>query len=466
MIEHIILANLIENEEYSRKTLPFLKDEYFKNQPDKLAFQLIDNYVKVYNALPTKEALYIELQNKTGISQDTFEKTTELIFELNADVNTKQEWLLEQSEKFCQDAAVYNAVFEAISILDGKTEKLTKGAIPELLQNALAVSFDTTIGHNFLEDWERRYELYHTKEAKIAFDLEFFNIITKGGVSRKTLNVILAGTGVGKTLAMCHFAASHLSQGYNVLYITMEMAEERIAERIDANLLDLRIDELSSIDKTSYQSRILKLREKTQGKLVIKEYPTSSASSSNFKHLLNELKLKKNFIPDIIYIDYINICCSSRVKYSVNINSYTYIKSIAEELRGLAVEFDVPIITATQTTRSGYTNTDVGLEDTSESFGLPATADLMFALIVTEELQELNQIMVKQLKNRYNDPTYKRKFVIGVDRSKMRLYDVEQNAQDDLLIEDTPIMDETEFGIRYDEDIKAISKYDRFNGII
>lgn len=465
MIEQLILANLIENEEYSRKTLPFLKQDYFKNQPDKLTFNLIDDYVRKYNAIPTKEALYIELQNKTGLSQDTFDKTTDLIFGLSADVNTKIEWLIEQSEKFCQDAAVYNAVFDAISILDGKNDKLSKGSIPDLLQKALAVSFDTTIGHNFLDDWEHRYALYHTKEKKIAFDLEEFNKITKGGVSRKTLNVILAGTGVGKTLAMCHFAASHLSQGYNVLYITMEMAEERIAERIDANLLDLRIDELAVVPKETYESRILKLKEKTQGKLVIKEYPTSSASSANFKHLLNELKLKKNFVPDVIYIDYINICCSSRVKYSVNVNSYTYIKAIAEELRGLAVEFDVPIITATQTTRSGYTNTDVGLEDTSESFGLPATADLMFALIVTEELQELNQIMVKQLKNRYNDPTYRRKFVIGVDRSKMRLYDVEQIAQEDLLIEDKPIMDETEFGIRYEDDVKPISKYDKFNGI-
>jgi replicative DNA helicase len=432
-IEQIVLSNLLFNEEYSRKVIPFLKDEYFTDYIDKTIFNLIDEYVKTYNSFPSKEALAIELSNKDNLNEDSFKKCKEFLVELNQDPNTKNDWLLDQTEKFCQDKAIYNAIMSSIQILDDKTGKTTKGGIPQILTDALAISFDTHIGHDFLEDAESRYEFYHAKEVKLPFDLEYFNKITRGGLPKKTLNIALAGTGVGKSLFMCHCAAANLTEGRNVLYITLEMAEERIAERIDANLLDIPVDELKTIPKEMYTNKLARVNKKTNGKLIIKEYPTACAGSANFRHLLNELKIKKNFKPDIIYIDYLNICTSSRIRHGANVNSYTLIKAIAEELRGLAVEFDVPIVSATQTTRSGYSSSDVGLEDTSESFGLPATADFMFALIATEELTELGQIMVKQLKNRYNDPGTNRRFVLGVDRSKMRLYDVEQSAQDDIL---------------------------------
>jgi predicted ATP-dependent serine protease len=343
------------------------------------------------------------------------------------------DWLLNQTEKFCQEKSVYNAIMESISILDDKTGKKTKGAIPDILSNALAVSFDSHIGHDFIENYEERFDFYHRKEVRVEFDLDYFNEITRGGLPRKTLNIVISGTGVGKTLCMCHFASANLSAGLNVLYITMEMSEEKIAERIDANLLDISLENLSTLPKESYDKKMKRLKEKTKGKLIIKEYPTACAGSGNFRHLLNELKIKKSFVPDIIYIDYLNICLSSRIKQGNGINSYTYIKAIAEELRGLAVEYNVPIVSATQTTRSGYSNSDLGLEDTSESFGLPATADFMFALISTEELESLNQIMVKQLKNRYSDPSSNRRFVVGIDRSKMRLYNAEDNAQEDIV---------------------------------
>jgi len=432
-IEQVIFSNIIKNEEYGRKVIPFLKEEYFSNQEDKVVFKLIDGYVKKYNSFPTIEAMVIDLSNMEGVSENTFKASVNVIESVKNTDDSQIEWLLDQTEKFCQEKAVYNAIMHSIQILDDKTGKTSKGAIPQVLSDALGVSFDTHIGHDFIEDSESRYEFYHTKEERIPFDLEYFNKITQGGMPKKTLNIALAGTGVGKSLFMCHCAAGNMSAGLNVLYITLEMAEERIAERIDANLLDIPLDELKTIPKEMYDRKMDRINKKTTGKLIIKEYPTACAGSANFRHLLNELKLKKNFKPDIIYIDYLNICMSSRIKNGANVNSYTLVKAIAEELRGLAVEFDVPIVSATQTTRSGYSSSDVGLEDTSESFGLPATADFMFALISTEELQDLGQIMVKQLKNRYNDPGYIRRFVLGVDRAKMRLYDVEQDAQDDIL---------------------------------
>ena len=445
MIEKVILANLALNEEFARKVVPFLKPEYFHDSVDRAVFDVIDSYSKKYNKFPSKEALGIELSRRDNLSEDTFKSCTEFVEGMELD-DTDFDWLVDQSEKFCQDKAIYNAIMKSIQVLDDKTGKLSKGSIPALLSDALAVSFDTHIGHDFIGDASARYDFYHTKEVKIPFDLDLFNRITKGGLSRKTLNVILAGTGVGKSLCMCHMAANNLTDGKNVLYITLEMAEERIAERIDANLLDTPLDELELLPKESYEAKMERLRTKCKGRLIIKEYPTSQASSSNFRHLIQELKIKKNFVPDIIYIDYLNICASARIKHGANVNSYTYIKAIAEELRGLAVENDVPIVSATQTTRSGYTSSDVGLEDTSESFGLPATADFMFAVIRTEELDELNQVLVKQLKNRYSDVGANRRFVIGIDRSKMRLYDCEQSAQDDIL--DGPVMDKTEFGKR------------------
>jgi archaellum biogenesis ATPase FlaH len=432
MIEKQILSKLVFDDDYMRKCLPFLKEEYFSSKIDKEFFNLVIEFVKKYNNNPTVAALQVEIENLTGISDDDYKDLKHTLDNLH-DVSVEKQWLLDQTEKFCQDKALYNAIMSSILILDGKDKKQDKGNIPTLLTEALAVSFDSHIGHDFLDDYNERYDFYHRKEARIPFDLDYFNNITKGGLPNKTLNVALAGTGVGKSLFMCHCAASNLSAGYNVLYITLEMAEEKIAERIDANLLNVQVDELAILPKDAYEKKINRVREKTTGKLVIKEYPTASAGANHFRHLLNELNLKKNFVPNIIYIDYLNICISSRLKYGSNINSYTYVKSIAEELRGLAVEFNVPIVSATQTTRSGYTNTDIGLEDTSESFGLPATADLMFALISSEELEDLNQLMVKQLKNRYSDPTSYRKFVIGVDRSKMRLYNVEQSAQEDII---------------------------------
>ena len=445
MIEKVILANLALNEEFARKVVPFLKPEYFHDSVDRAVFDVIDSYSKKYNKFPSKEALGIELSRRDNLSEDAFKACTEFVEGMELD-DTDFDWLVDQSEKFCQDKAIYNAIMKSIQVIDDKTGKLSKGSIPALLSDALSVSFDTHIGHDFIGDASARYDFYHTKEVKIPFDLDLFNRITKGGLSRKTLNVILAGTGVGKSLCMCHMAANNLTDGKNVLYITLEMAEERIAERIDANLLDTPLDELELLPKESYEAKMERLRTKCKGRLIIKEYPTSQASSSNFRHLIQELKIKKNFVPDIIYIDYLNICASARIKHGANVNSYTYIKAIAEELRGLAVENDVPIVSATQTTRSGYTSSDVGLEDTSESFGLPATADFMFAVIRTEELDELNQVLVKQLKNRYSDVGTNRRFVIGIDRSKMRLYDCEQSAQDDIL--DGPVMDKTEFGKR------------------
>jgi archaellum biogenesis ATPase FlaH len=450
-IEKTIFSNLLFNEEYARKAIPFLKEEYFQSYEDKILFKLIDEYVGKYNSFPSREALVIDLTNKDGLNEEAFKTARASIETFQKDEDTKLDWLLDQTEKFCQEKAVYNAIMASIQILDDKTGKTSKGAIPQILSDALGVSFDTHIGHDFLEDADARYEFYHTKEVRVPFDLEYFNKITQGGLPKKTLNIVLAGTGVGKSLFMCHCAAANLSAGNNVLYITMEMAEERIAERIDANLLDVSLDDLKVLPKDVYDKKVAKVKNKTTGKLIVKEYPTACAGSANFRHLLNELKIKKNFVPEVIYIDYLNICMSSRIKHGANVNSYTLIKAIAEELRGLAVEYNVPIISATQTTRSGYSNSDLGLEDTSESFGLPATADFMFGLSTSEKLEEVNQIMVKQLKNRYNDPGFIRRFVLGVDRSKMRLYDVEQSAQDDILDgpnkkhEDKSVFDNSKF---------------------
>jgi archaellum biogenesis ATPase FlaH len=446
------------NNDYNRKVIPFLKSEYFNDHNEKVVFDLIDEYVKKYNSFPSTEALAIDLSNKEGLNEETFKISKEVIVSLEHDSNTKLDWLLDQTEKFCQDKALYLAIMRSIRIMDEKNGPISKGSIPQVLTDALAVSFDTHIGHDFLADSDERYEFYHRKEKRVPFDLDYFNAITNGGLPNKTLNIALAGTGVGKSLFMCHCAAANLSRGLNVLYITLEMAEERIAERIDANLLDIAVDELESLPKQTYDNKIEKLKQKTTGKLIVKEYPTACAGSANFRHLLNELKIKKNFIPDIIYIDYLNICLSSRIKHGANVNSYTLVKAIAEELRGLAVEHNVPIISATQTTRSGYSNSDVGLEDTSESFGLPATADFMFALISSEELESLGQIMVKQLKNRYSDPGSNRRFVLGIDRSKMRLYNVEQSAQD---LHDGPVMDRTKFGEEDNERSKPKSKFDK-----
>ena len=432
-----------------RKVLPFIKPDYFQGVYRTL-FKEAGKYVAKYNKLPTSETLIIELQESSNISNEQFQMSVDIIPQLFTNEEIDHDWLLDSTEKWCQDRAIHNAIMESISIIDGKHDKLTKGALPDLLSKALGVAFDTNVGHDYVENAEERYEFYHTEEDRIPFDLEFFNKITKGGVPNKTLNIALAGTGVGKSLFMCHVAASALVDGKNVLYITMEMAEERIAERIDANLLNIQIDQLETMPKDMFTTKVADLARKTTGKLIVKEYPTGSAHSGHFRGLLNELKLKRRFEPDIIFVDYLNICASSRTKaMGGSINSYTYIKAIAEELRGLAVEFELPIFSATQTTRSGYSNTDIGLEDTSESFGLPATADLMFALISTEELEREGQIMVKQLKNRYNDPTKNKRFVIGVDRSKMRLFDVDENDQ--TLTDDTPVFDNTDTGKRFED---------------
>ena len=430
-LEQAILKNLIYNEDYLRKVLPFIKTDYFSDRTERTLFDEITSFTETYNNPPTIEALSIAVKEKTNLSDDEVQRCESYLTEIEANRQEKAEvqWLIDKTEKFCQEKAIYNAVLGAISILDGKDKSNDKGAIPSILSDALAVSFDTTVGHDYLENSDERYEFYHRKEERIPFDLEYFNKITKGGLPAKTLNIALAGTGVGKSLFMCHVAAGAMVQGKNVLYITLEMAEEKIAERIDANLLNVTLDDLMDLPKDMYDKKVARVREKTTGKLIIKEYPTASASVAHFRTLLNELNLKRSFIPDIIFVDYLNICCSSRIKAGANINSYTYVKSIAEELRGLAVEYNVPIVSATQTTRSGFTSSDPGLEDTSESFGLPATADLMFALISSEELEELGQIMVKQLKNRYNDPTHYKRFSIGVDRAKMKLFDIEQSAQ-------------------------------------
>jgi len=426
-IENTILASLFFKEEYTRKVLPFIKEEYFGNRVEQLLFGEVFKFVEKYNNLPTKDAILIELNSRRDINEEELQHLKDYIVAVE-NTDSDEQWLLETTEKFCKDRAVHNAVLSGIKILDNKDKKQTPEAIPHILSEALAVSFDKSVGHDYIEDAEARFKFYHTKEKRYQFDLDYMNRITKGGVPSKTLNIALAGTGVGKSLFMCHVASSYLLQGLNVLYITLEMAEERIAERIDANLLDVTMEDLHDMPKQLYDGKIKKLREKTQGQLIVKEYPTASAHSGHFKSLINELALKKSFRPDVIFIDYLNICASSRFKGG-NISSYFYIKAIAEELRGLAVEQNVPIFSATQTTRTGFVSTDIGLEDTSESFGLPATADFMFALMSNEELEQLGQMKVKQLKNRYNDPSVNRAFIIGVDRAKMRLYDVQQSSQ-------------------------------------
>ena len=447
-IEQTILRNLFTDEGYMRKVLPFIKPDYFQGIY-KTLFKEAGKYVGKYNNLPTAETLVVEL-NESNMSQEQYQMAIDIIPQLFAEEKIDKDWLIDSTEKWCQDRAIYNAIMESINIIDGKHDTLTKNALPDLLQKALGVAFDTNVGHDYVENAEQRFDFYHKEEDRLPFDLEYFNKITKGGVPNKTLNICLAGTGVGKSLFMCHLAASALTEGKNVLYITLEMAEERIAERIDANLLNVPIDQLGNLSKDMFTKKVSDLSRKTAGKLIIKEYPTGSAHAGHFRALLNELKLKRQFEPDVIFIDYLNICASSRMKgMGGAINSYNYIKAIAEELRGLAVEFDVPLFSATQTTRSGYSNSDVGLEDTSESFGLPATADLMFALISTEELEGLGQMMVKQLKNRYNDPTFNKRFVIGVDRGKMRLYDVDETEQE--LTDDTPVFDKSTMSDRFKE---------------
>ena len=447
-LEQTILRNLLTDEQYMRKVLPFVKPDYFQGIY-KTLFKEAGKYVGKYNKLPTAESLGIEL-SEANMSAEQFQMAVDIIPQLFASEKIDKDWLLDTTEKWCQDRAIYNAIMESITIIDGKHDSLTKNALPDLLQKALGVAFDTNVGHDYVENAEERFDFYHQEEDRIPFDLEYFNKITKGGVPNKTLNICLAGTGVGKSLFMCHLAASALAEGRNVLYISLEMAEERIAERIDANLLNVPIDQLENLSKDMFTQKVSNLAKKTNGKLIIKEYPTGSAHAGHFRALLNELKLKKQFEPDVIFIDYLNICASSRMKgMGGAINSYNYVKAIAEELRGLAVEYDVPLWSATQTTRSGYSNSDVGLEDTSESFGLPATADLMFALISTEELEGLGQIMVKQLKNRYNDPTFNKRFVIGVDRGKMRLSDVDETEQD--LTDDTPVFDNGAMNERFKE---------------
>lgn len=430
--ELTILKNLIFNNDYSRKVLPFIKPDYFSDRTERLIYREINEFILKYNELPTFESLVISVKNKNGLQDQEVKNCIDYLTEINKDKSetSKIDWLLDTTEQFCQEKAIYNAVLDSIQILDGKDKSgHNKGAIPQILSDALAVTFDTNVGHDYLQDSDSRYDFYHRKEERIPFDLDYFNKITKGGLPAKTLNIALAGTGVGKSLFMCHVAAGAMVQGKNVLYITMEMAEEKIAERIDANLLNVNLDDLMQLPKDLYDKKVARVKDMCTGKLIIKEYPTASASVTHFRSLLNELNLKRNFKPDIIFIDYLNICSSSRLKVGSNVNTYTYIKSIAEEIRGLAVEHNVPIVSATQTTRSGFTSSDPGLEDTSESFGLPATADLMFALVSSEELEELGQIMVKQLKNRYSDPTNFKRFVLGVDRAKMKLYDVEQSAQ-------------------------------------
>ena len=436
MITQKILQGLIDSDDFVRTAKPYLKDEYFKDHSEKVIFNLINNYIDKYNKPPNIESIKVDLDNSKDLSEDQHSTISKYVQGM-VPGNTDIDWLVDETEKFCQHQAIYNAIMESIQILDGKT-KTQKGSIPTLLTDALSVTFDPHIGHDFIEDADSRFEFYHRKEHKLPFNLEYFNKITKGGLSKKTLNICLAGTGVGKSLFMCHCAAANMLDGKNVLYITMEMAEEKIAERIDANLMGITMDELSILPKEAYDKKLNRIKDKTTGQIIVKEYPTAGAGSNHFRHLLNELKMKRNFVPDVIYVDYLNICMSSRIKYGASVNSYTYVKAIAEELRGLAVEFNLPVVSATQTTRSGFSSSDVGLEDTSESFGLPATADFMFAIIATEELDDLGQFQVKQLKNRYSDPGMFRRFIIGVDKAKMMLYDVEQSAQGDLMNDDTP----------------------------
>jgi len=460
-IERTTLSNLIHNEPFARKALPFIKPEYFSNRHERVVFEEINKFMEKYGNQPTKEALSIELDNRKDLNEEEFKSILNIV-ETLSDAEVDLQWLLDSTEKFCKDKAVYNAILSGIQIIEGKDKQQTAEAIPSILSDALAVAFDQNVGHDYVEDGEERFEFYHKKEEKIEFDLEYFNKITKGGLPQKTLNIALAGTGVGKSLLMVHMAAATLMQGKNVLYITLEMAEERIAERIDANLMNITMDDLHELPKKMFTDRLSKIQTKTNGKLIIKEYPTASAHTGHFRSLIKELALKKSFRPDIIFIDYLNICASSRFKGNANVGSYFYIKAIAEELRGLAVENNVPIMSATQTTRGGYSNSDVGLEDTSESFGLPATADLMFALISTEDLESLNQLMVKQLKNRYNDPGANKRFVIGIDRARMKLYDCEQEAQNDIIDsgqeDDTPAFDKTTFGVGLGKN-KAYEKF-------
>ena len=430
-IETTILSNLVYNEEYTRKVIPFLKEEYFQDGIEKVIFQTIWAYAEKYKSNPTLDALVIDVQDK-ALNEDQYKKSVDYLSEIE-ETPTDIDWLTDQTEQWCKDKAIYNAVLNGIQIIDGKVKDQTPDALPGILSEALSVSFDKHVGHDYMEQSADRYEYYHAKEEKIPFDLDFFNRITKGGLSNKTLNIALAGTGVGKSLFMCHVAASTLMQGKNVLYITLEMAEEKIAERIDANLMNITMDDMHDLPRHMYENRFEKIQKKTSGNLIVKEYPTASAHCGHFRALFNELALKKDFKPDLVFVDYINICASSRFRAGANVNSYTYIKAIAEEMRGLAVEYNLPIMSATQTTRTGFVSTDVGLEDTSESFGLPATADFMFALISSDELNELNQMLVKQLKNRYADPTMNKKFILGVDRAKMKLYDVSQTAQEDLV---------------------------------
>ena len=445
-IEQTIIRNLLTDEEYMRKVMPFIDPAYFEGVYSSL-FKQVCAFAAKYNKLPTAEAFKIELDDAEGFTDEQHRHAVEILPELFKTEPVDETWLLTTTEKWCQDRALFNAVMESITIIDGKHKSLTKNALPDILTKALGVTFDTNIGHDYLENVEERYEFYHTEEEKIPFDIELLNEITKGGLSLKSLNIILAGTGVGKSLAMCHIAAGALNLGKNVLYISMEMSEERIAERIDANLLDIPIDQIENLSKQMFTEKVAGLKRKTNGRMVVKEYPTSSANSNHFRSLLNELKLKKDFTPDIVFIDYLNICASSRMKMGNSVNSYTYIKAIAEELRGLAVEFKLPIVSATQTTRSGFGSSDPGLEDTSESFGLPATADLMLALVSTEELDAQGQIMVKQLKNRYNDPNKNKRFLVGIDRSKMRLYDVQDSEQN--LVQDVPVFENTETNERF-----------------
>jgi len=451
-IETTILSNLINNEDYCRKSLPFITEDLFHDETEKTLFKTISEHIEKYNTLPSLEIIGITV-NDLPLNENLHKNVIEYL----NDLNTKEKdetWLLDKTEEFCQEKAVHNAIMKSIQILNGQEKNLSKGAIPEILSKALSISFDHHIGHDWIEDFSQRFDFYHKVESRIPFDLEYLNLITGGGLPKKTLSIILAGTNTGKSLAMCHMAASNLMDGKNVLYVTCEMAEERIAQRIDANLLDVPISDLETLTKDSYERKVEKVRNKTNGKLIIKEYPTATANVGHIRYLLNELRLKRNFVPDIIYVDYLNIMCSQRLKYGSNVNTYLYIKSIAEELRGLSVEFNLPIVSATQTTRSGYSNSDPGLEDTSESFGLPATVDLMFALVTSEELAELNQLMVKQLKNRLNDVTLNKRFVIGVDRSRMRLYDVEQSAQDQISSghNDRPVMNNTDFGQRLEDE--------------
>ena len=431
-IENLILRSLVYNENYSRKVIPFIEPDYFHDSSERVLFEEIAQYMVKYNARPSKEALGIEVEARNNLSETDIQNIRTILTTFD-DVTGTDEWMQDTTEKWCKKQAIYNALMESVGIANGDSKQKTEDAIPSILSSALAVSFDSNVGHDYIEDASERFDFYTRKEDKIPFDIDLLNKITKGGLTNKSLNIALAGTGVGKSLFMCHVAAASLMQGKNVLYITAEMAEEKIAERIDANLLNVNIQDISNLSKKMFEDKVTKVAKKVQGSLIIKEYPTAQAHSGHFKALLNELQLKKNFRPDIIFIDYLNICASSRIKAGANANSYTLVKSIAEELRGLAVEFNLPIVSATQTTRSGYGNSDVDITDTSESFGLPATADLMVALISTEELEGLGQIMVKQLKNRYNDPTIHKRFVVGIDRAKMRLYDCEQSAQDDII---------------------------------